>query len=97
MNVLEFQKQFSDLFNNKLLKNDSDEAEATRKIKEFKLCPSDNNENKYNVNWCDLEEILKSIENGKSKGFSDIVCEMIKYGINNELIEILTIIYTTII
>jgi hypothetical protein len=89
-------KEFSDLFNKKLLDNEDQEETSRAKVELFKL----ENENKcfdYSIDDKIIKELIRSIPNGKSIGSAEVSGEMFKYGVSNILISILNIFFTKII
>lgn len=88
--------EFKQLFNEKLISCEENEEKSKNSIEEY-LQENINNQTQVKIEQEDLISILKSLNNGKSIGHANISNEHFKYGITNELIEWLTVIFESII
>lgn len=96
ININELKNEFKKQFNEKLFVNKDTEKIANENYHKF----NEEFQNKifdYKISLYKLDNILKELPNGKSRGFSEVQSEMFKYGRNSILIKIIVNIIQTMI
>jgi hypothetical protein len=89
--------ELKQLFNEKLIDAHLTESNSKLSIENYLNQNNDNDQSTFKLEKQDLICILKKLGNNKSIGYANVSNEHLKYGINDELVEWLVLIFEKIV